>query len=209
MRKLVLTDAMLVLGLGLIVAGMAINLKSSNTSQSKKLEIIKAGVSATPTPASSFLVDVSGEVIRPGVYKLGGEARINDVLVASGGLTAKADREWVEANINRAEKVRDGMKIFVPKINQQVPKNPSETDSTSFRNFQTSSTYQVPSSKTISLNTASLAQLDSLPKIGPVIGQRIIDYRTKNGGFKNVEELKLVTGIGDKMFEEIRDLITL
>jgi len=199
MRKVVLTDAMLVAGLGLIVAGMGINLRSSNLNlQSKKLEVIKA----EPTKiieSTNVLVDISGEVIKPGVYRLSEGVRINDVLVAAGGLTARADREWVEANINRAERVRDGMKIHIPLRgkNNQFP----------ITNFQTSSNNQITNSKIINLNTASLAELDSLPGIGPVMGQRIIDYRSKNGGFKNVEEVKLVEGIGEKLYEKIKDKI--
>ena len=61
----------------------------------------------------------------------------------------------------------------------------------------------------ISLNRASLEELESLPKIGPKLGQRIIDYRVKNKGFRNVEEIKLVDGIGEKMYESIKDRISL
>jgi len=61
----------------------------------------------------------------------------------------------------------------------------------------------------ISLNRASLAELESLPKIGPKLGQRIIDYRVKNKGFRNVEEIKLVDGIGEKMYEQIKEKLSL
>jgi competence protein ComEA len=60
----------------------------------------------------------------------------------------------------------------------------------------------------INLNTATLAELDALPGIGPSIGQRIIDYRTQNGDFKTIEEIKKVRGIGDALFNQIKDLIT-
>jgi competence protein ComEA len=112
--------------------------------------------------------------------------------VAAGGLSAKADRDWVEKNLNKAEKVVDGQKIFIPKIGEEV-----KTE-----NVLGSSTTE---SKIVRLNTATLEQLDTLNGIGPAMAQRIIDYRTQNGGFKNIEELKLVSGIGDKLFEKIKN----
>lgn len=180
------------LGLGLIVAGMAMNLRAKGGA--KKLEVIRAEPTKT-MEIKNVMVDLSGEVMKPGVYKLGGEARINDVLVAAGGLTAMADREWVEANINRVEKVRDGMKIFIPNKTSEVVLGVKAP--------------VIKASGVVSLNNAILAELETLPGIGPAMGQRIIDYRLKNGGFKSVEEVKLVEGIGDKLFEKIKNQIGL
>jgi competence protein ComEA len=180
-----------------VIAGIGMNFKDSFWEKAE-VKLTTKSVSITPTQSvsgqigSKILVDVGGEVIKPGVYELKNGDRINDALVAAGGLSAKADRDWVEKNLNKAEKVVDGQKIFIPKIGEEV-----KTE-----NVLGSSTTE---SKIVRLNTATLEQLDTLNGIGPAMAQRIIDYRTQNGGFKNIEELKLVSGIGDKLFEKIKN----
>jgi competence protein ComEA len=111
-------------------------------------------------------------------------------------LAANADRDWVEKNLNKAEKLVDGQKIYIPKIGVKVKVDNVLGES-------------VTKTKIVRINTATLEQLDTLSGIGPSIAQKIIDYRTQNGGFKNVEELKLVSGIGDKLFEKIKNEIAL
>jgi competence protein ComEA len=124
-----------------------------------------------------------------------GDVRVNDVLIKAGGLSAKADRDWVAKNLNLAEKLVDGQKIFIPKIGDVLG------------NFQLSNSNL--QDKIVRINSTTVDQLDTLSGIGPSIAKRIINYRDKNGGFKNIEELKLVLGIGDKLFEEIKDGIGL
>jgi competence protein ComEA len=134
-------------------------------------------------------------VIKPGVYELNNGDRIIDVLVMAGGLGAKADRGWIEKNLNQAEKIVDGQKIYIPKVGEEI-KIDNKVLGTS-------------ESKIIRLNTATIEDLDKLTGIGPAIANRIIDYREKNGGFKDINELKLVSGIGDKLFEKIKNEIAL
>ena len=141
-------------------------------------------------------IDVGGEVINPGVYSLDKESRINDALAAAGGLSAKADRDWVEKNLNKAEKLADGQKIYIPKVGEEIKTNQVLGSNTT-------------ETKIVRINSATAEQLDTLIGIGPAMAQRIIDYRTKNGGFKNIEELKLVSGIGDKLFEKIKNEVAL
>jgi len=112
--------------------------------------------------------------------------------VAAGGLSAKADRDWVEKNLNKAEKLVDGQKIYIPKVGEEIKTDQVLGSSTT-------------ETKIVRINTATIEQLDTLTGVGPSIAQRIIYYRTKNGGFKDVEELKLVSGIGDKLFEKIKN----
>jgi competence protein ComEA len=145
---------------------------------------------------SKVTIDVGGEVMNPGVYELKNGDRINEALVAAGGLSAKADRDWVEKNLNKAEKLVDGQKIYIP---NQVESEKLKVESKNILGSNTTET------KIVRINTATAEQLDTLSGIGPAMAERIIDYRTKNGGFKNVEELKLVSGIGDKLFEKIKD----
>jgi competence protein ComEA len=146
---------------------------------------------------SEVTIDIAGEVINPGVYKLKGEGRINDALVVAGGLAAGADRDWVEKNLNQAERLVDGQKIYIPKVGESI---------TSGKNVLGTSQSE---SKIIRINTATVEELDKLSGVGPAIAGRIIDYRTKVGGFKNIEELKLVSGIGDKLFDKIKNEIAL
>jgi len=146
---------------------------------------------------SKVIIDIAGEVINPGVYELKNTDRIDDALVAAGGLSGEADRDWVEINLNKAEKLYDGQKIYIPKV--------GESEKLQVK----SSSVLGTSSSIIRINSASLEDLDKLNGVGPAIAQRIIDYRTTNGGFKSVEEIKLVPGIGDKMFEKIKNEIQL
>lgn len=188
-------------GLILIIVGVGMNFKDNFL---EKSEVKLTTKSISPTGIidtqvdSDITIDIAGEVIKPGVYKLKNGSRINDVLVMAGGLTAGADRDWVEKNLNQAERIVDGQKIYIPnKLESEKLKVKSEN------------VLGISESKVIRLNTATVEELDKLSGVGPAIAGRIINYRTKVGGFKNVEELKLVSGIGDKMFEKIKDEISL
>lgn len=202
-KKFKLVDALLILGIILVVAGIGMNFKDSFWEKAEvKLTTkdISPTVSTEPQSNSKVMVDVSGEVINPGVYELDNGSRINDALVAAGGLSAKADRDWVEKNLNKAEKVIDGQKIYILKVGEVL----GESSRGVLQNVSTNT-----ETKIVRINTATIDQLDILSGIGPAMAQRIIDYRETNGGFKNVEELKLVSGIGDKLFEKIKDDVAL
>ena len=148
-----------------------------------------------PTPAP-VRVYVSGAVATPGVYTLPPKSLVDDALKAAGGATTEADLE----RINLAQEVRDQQQIHVPRKGESGPSQPAPA---------TPGGPSAPSGgKKININTATLAELDTLPKIGPVTAQNIIDYRTKNGPFKKIEDLKNVSGIGDATFEALKDLIT-
>ena len=196
-------DGLLVLGILLVLIGIGMNFKSSFW---EKAEIKLTSKNVSPTVAVvsqsdiKVMIDVGGEVINPGVYQLNNGDRVNDALVAAGGLSANADRDWVEKNLNKAEKLVDGQKIYIP---NQVESKKLKVESDNVLGSSTTET------KIVRLNTATIEQLDTLSGIGPAMAERIIDYREKNGGFKNVEELKLVSGIGDKLFEKIKDDVEL
>ncbi len=181
-------DLVLLAGLGLIVVGLGMSIR--NSSKTAEVEIIKRGKAEEAEVDSDIMVDIAGEVIKPGVYKLRRGMRINDGLAAAGGLSAGADREWVEKSLNRAELVYDGLKIYIPKQGE-VMASVAEAGGK------------------ISINRSGLEELNKLTGIGPALAQRIIDYREKMGGFKNVEEIKAVSGIGEKMYEKIKDEISL
>lgn len=174
----------------MLIAGVGMNLK--NGLDKKKVEVVTQ-------VAIEVVIDVGGEVTKPGVYKLAPGSRVNDALIVAGGLAEKADRIWVEEKLNKADVLKDGQKIFVPKII-------TETEKTKLT--LTQGGYGNPPIL-ISLNSGTAEEFDKLPGVGPAMAAKIIDYRGKNSGFKNVAELKLVSGIGEKMFENVKDLISL
>lgn len=181
-----------ILGLGLIFLAVGVGMEYRTKVVPKtEVEIIKNERRVVGESGGRILVDVGGAVEKAGVYKLEGGARIKGALVAAGGLSAGADRDWVEKNLNQAGEVWDGMKIYVPKMSEVL-----------------GSSEQVRGGK-INLNTASQKELEELPGIGPAMAGRIIEYRQANSGFRNVEEVKLVKGIGEKLFEKMKDWITI
>lgn len=141
-----------------------------------------------------LLIYVTGAVKNPDVYELKREARVIEAIKKAGGALEEANLEV----LNLAAKLNDGEKIYVPRkgeatLSNQAPKVAGET----------------PQSPLINLNMASLEELDKLPGIGPALSERIIEYREAKGGFKKVEELQGVEGIGPKKFLSIKDKVTL
>lgn len=154
---------------------------------------------ATPTSTPSPLrVYVTGAVLRPDVYQLAPGGIVKDAIEAAGGATDDADLK----RVNLAQELHDQQQVYVPRIGEtdapppvtgEEPASPPGSSTTGAK---------------INLNTATLEELDILPGIGPAIAQRIIDYREANGPFKSIEEITLVSGIGDTTYEKIKDRIT-
>ncbi len=152
-------------------------------------------VTLRPVPTEApIVVHITGAVPRPGVYALPQGARVQDVISAAGGFLADADK----SGINLARQLEDGEQLDIPfgeGASLVIPTpgieevEPSETD-------------------LININTASLAELDTLPGIGPTTAQKIIDYRDENGPFRTPEDIINVSGIGPGTYERIKDLIT-
>jgi competence protein ComEA len=152
----------------------------------------------TATPALIF-VEVRGAVNKPGVYTLPVGSRVQDALALAGNTTDTADTR----PLNLARRLNDGEQIVVPVIGEVLPTSVA----TPGQGAHLSTPTRIPGSK-INLNTATLAELDTLSGIGPALAQRIIDYRTQNGNFKTIEDLKKVRGIGDTLFNQIKDWLT-
>lgn len=143
----------------------------------------------------NIAVDVSGAVATPGVYELPGASRLQQAIDRAGGLRPDAD----VSSLNLAGRVGDGEKIVIPSVGTEAPAAESGTPGSG------------PSPATgspIDLNTASAADLDTLPGVGPVIAERIIDYRETNGSFSSVDELAEIDGISPAMVDELRPLVT-
>ena len=139
-------------------------------------------------------VHVVGAVTAAGVYTLPADARVDDAVRAAGA-TANADL----SQLNLAQKLADGQKITVPAVGESAA--PASTSSVS---ENTQATPDV----LVNINTATAEQLQNLPNIGEVRAKAIIDYREEHGGFKAIEELQEVSGIGEKTFEHLSAYVT-
>lgn len=142
-------------------------------------------------------VDVEGAVASPGLYLVSADARVNDAVAAAGGMTKEADRQ----RVNLAQKVEDGMQVYVPSREEASTASGVAATGTGQASSPGSSKGKV------NLNTASAEELQTLSGIGPSLSQRIIDYRQANGPFKSVEDLRKVSGIGDTRFKSLKDLV--
>ncbi|PRY50922.1 competence protein ComEA [Knoellia remsis] len=155
-----------------------------------------------------LVVHVVGQVAKPGVYSMPPGARVTDAVRAAGGATRGADL----AAVNLARAVVDGEQIVVPKPGEVVAGGAAGAGGTAGAGgggAPGASGGGSGSGGTVSLNTADLAALESLPGVGPVLAQRILDWRTENGRFTTVEELGEVSGIGEKLLAQITPKVTL
>ncbi|MFI5862580.1 helix-hairpin-helix domain-containing protein [Streptomyces sp. NPDC051546] len=133
-----------------------------------------------------ILVDVSGKVRDPGVRKLPAGSRVEDALAAAGGVRPGTDI----TGLNRARVLMDGEQVLVGAPAPPLPPGRGG-----------------PAAGPLSLGTATAEQLDGLPGVGPVLAQHIVDFRTARGGFRSVEELRQVNGIGERRFADLRELV--
>lgn len=149
----------------------------------------------------SVIIHISGAVKNPGVYQLKSTDRVVDAVKIAGGITERANPDA----INLAALLKDGQKIIIPyKISNQVT---VESDKNISKNIEEVYSSSSSPSDQININTADDHTLQSLPGIGPVLSQKIIDYRNQNGLFEVIDDIKDVSGIGEKKFEGIKDLI--
>lgn len=145
-------------------------------------------------------VYISGEIKNSGVYDINDGDRLDDLVKRAGGLTEKADIN----SINLAMRLEDQMKIYIPNIDENKNIN---NDNTNLAIGQVSNDFTDLQNKKININLASKEELMTLPNIGEKRAQAILDYRQENR-FEKIEDIKNVSGIGDKYFEAMKDLIT-
>jgi competence protein ComEA len=155
---------------------------------------------ATPTPGL-LAVYVSGAVKKPGVYRLPEGSRADDAVRAAGSFTDSADR----VRVNLAAKLRDEQQIYVPAVGET---NPPVAPLFGGGGDGGGVGAAPAGDGKVNINTATVAELDPLPRIGPATAQRIIDYRTTNGPFASIEDLQNVKGIGAATFADLQPLIT-
>ena len=164
---------------------------SPRESQPTRPPVVSMRVS--PTPAKKLLVHVVGGVRRPGLYRLDDGSRVDDAIREAGGPKPKAALEL----INLAAPVADGQQVIVPLKGKA--------------GAGAAGTADVPGAppQPVHLNSATLEELDTLPGVGPVTAQKILDYRTEHGAFSSVDELDSVPGIGPARLAELRKLVDL
>lgn len=165
-------------------------LADAGTAQSKPARIAPVRVEQTAAP--KLVVHVVGAVRRPGLYRLPREARIADAVAKAGGPTLRADVSLV----NLAAPLADGTQVVVPR---RAPPVAGAQPGSGGAGAGTAGP--------VHLNTATLEQLDSLPGIGPVTAQKILDYRQQHGAFASVDDLDAVPGIGPARLEQLRGLV--
>ena len=166
---------------------------------------------------SKYKVDIKGQINNPGIYEVPISSRVIDVINLAGGLTVNADTSV----INLSKKVIDEMVIIVyskeevtnfkktKEIEQQVQEQCIQKDENSLKNDACISSNKNTSTNKVSINNASAEELMTLPGIGESKAKDIIDYRTKNGPFKKLEDLKNIPGIGENVYNKLKENITL
>lgn len=186
---------------GLLFAGIGLFFWRSGVLESTQVQILgteqSASASANPTTSSGQIVaEIAGAVLKPGVYHLAVGSRTDDLLVLAGGLSANADRTWVEKNLNRAAKITDGQKIYIPR-----PDEMRSNDSNAVTQSHSNNTGVVG---LVNINSASASELDALPGIGTVRAQSII----KNRPYSSVGELVTKKILPQSVFDKIEGSIT-
>lgn len=136
-----------------------------------------------------IVVDVAGAVLKPGVYTLPADARIQDALIKAGGMNAEADQKYVASALNLAAPLVDGSKVYIPFVGDNASRG---------------STVLGDQASQINVNTASISELDTLPGVGQVTAQKII----KNRPYKTVEELVEKNVLKQSAFSKLKDLIS-
>ncbi len=154
---------------------------------------------ATATAGAEIVVDVGGKVREPGVHRLPAGSRVADALRAAGGVRPGTRTD----GLNRARFLVDGEQVIVGAPAQATGAVPGGTAPGGPGGAAAGATPAAP----VSLNTATADQLDTLPGVGPVLAQHIIDYRARHGGFRSVDELREVNGIGERRFADLRNLV--
>ena len=179
--------ARLKLGLLLVAAVLIAGYAFSTGEAPKPAQTVSANTFSVPKSSinASLWVHIVGSVAHPGVYAVEAGSRLYEVVASAGGFTNRAD----QTSVNLARPVTDGEQIRVMARGEGVSTGSTQT--------------------LLSLNGSSAATLETLPGVGPKLAARIVDWRKANAGFKTVTDLRKVGGIGDKLFAQLKDLVSL
>jgi competence protein ComEA len=163
----------------------------------QSIVIEQSATSSAKQNSQTIKVAIEGEVVRPGVYEMKREDRVENLILKAGGFTENTDRNWIKRNLNQAQKLLDGAKIYIPR---QDEKSQAAFSSFSFSNANPDSSSLA---SVVNLNTAEISELDSLPGIGLVTAQKIIDGRP----YEQVADLLNRKIVGQSVFEKIKDRV--
>ena len=175
------------------------NYEELNTVEDTKLDTKKE-----ETEEDKIVVHVTGAVKNEGVVEVKENARINDVIAAAGGLANDVDLK----NVNLAYIVEDGQKIYIPSIKDNEENRDDGEIVTENAGENVLKEEESGKNSVININTANIEALTAIPGVGSATAEKIVTYRKENGKFKTVEDIKNVSGIGDKKYEAIKDYIS-
>lgn len=195
-KKNLLFLVLLACGIAFIFVGLIAMISQSQNKPELQFQSGQDQASSSASVSASqgkIVVDIEGAVINPGIYTLADGSRMHDLIVASGGLSASADRDWFAKNLNQAAKLADGQKVYIPREGEEILP-PMSTGFVSSGDI----------SALIGINSASLKDLDSLPGIGIVTAQKIVDNRPYSQ-ISDLLDRKVVTA---SVFEKIKDKIS-
>lgn len=176
------------------------NVNDSEDSNKKATNTIKSN---KKTENQKIVVEIKGEVNNPDVYTLDKNSIVKDLIDMAGGLTSDADL----GNINRAKQLTDHELIYIGNKNEQA-NSLENSNNSSNSTSNTGSSNSSSNNDLININTASLDELKKINGVGDAKAKTIIEYREQNGSFNSIEDIKNVSGIGEKMFEKIKQQIT-
>ena len=201
LRPYLLPIGIACIGIVLLGYGLIAYITPHSSSSDISFETRGSEASSVKTSDPVLMVDVEGGVVKPGVYRIGENGRIQDAILAAGGFSTDADKDKTQHSINLAAKVSDGMKIYVPRIGEQAIRESTDTTST------TGSEGVAGDSTTglININSASVSELDSLPGVGLVTADKIIANRP----YGSLDELVSKKAVGKSVFEKIKERIAL
>jgi competence protein ComEA len=169
---------------------------SPTGSQPASATTTASGPAAEAKEGGQVTVHVAGAVTKPGVYELDADARVIDAVESAGGGAPDADLN----RLNLAAKVTDGQRVLVQRVGEAASAAPGTPGADGG---------SADPSALVNVNSATLAELETLPGIGPTLAEAIIAERERRGGFKSVNELRDVRGIGEKRFADLKDKVTI
>ncbi len=189
------------IGIGLIILGLLVSFwETDQSSKADDVEFLTTEQVSPSSANSKITIYLAGAVNDPGVYELTASSRLHQAIETAGGISDQADPQWIEKNLNLARELRDGEKVYIPQ----------EGESSNVQNFNVQNeTVLGESQGLVNLNLAGQAELETLSGVGPATAQKIIDYREQNNGFRSIEEIQAVPGIGEKTFDKLKDKIAI